>query len=347
MKIFVTGCLHGEWDRLIQTVEELIQQGEQIDLILVTGDAQTMRYQEDLNAFAAPPKYRLMGSFYKIYNGEKKIPRPTIVVGGNHESADFLHLLPFGGWLAEDVFYIGRAGSLSIGDITISAISGLYKHEDYYRKVDENFPLRTQADIHTWYHIRAFSDFQLLGLPHTQIMLSHEWPAKIPLNYGGEYLKRRRRDLIESDRTNSFGLLKGLDIIHHLKPSTWFASHHHITFRANVEGTQFHAIPKPTRNDWFIVADIDGDFQEIKYRGDWISILKATTTEMTDPAILKDINWDERWEKLKPQMEKCEDSSLGDFELNPFEYTAKFCTEHNVYCPNPEIREYMASRKPC
>ena len=43
LKIFVTGCLHGEWDLLCDTVEQLIQQGDQIDLIIVTGDAQTMR----------------------------------------------------------------------------------------------------------------------------------------------------------------------------------------------------------------------------------------------------------------------------------------------------------------
>ena len=122
MKILVTGCLHGEWDLLCDTVEQYLAQGKQIDLIIVTGDAQTMRTEEDLNSFAVPLHFKQMGSFYKFYKRERKIPRLTIVVGGNHESSDFLHLLPFGGWLAPDIFYTGRASSLRIGDVTIISL---------------------------------------------------------------------------------------------------------------------------------------------------------------------------------------------------------------------------------
>lgn len=347
LKIFVTGCLHGEWDLLCDTVEQLIQQGDQIDLIIVTGDAQTMRFEEDLNSFAAPLKYRQLGTFYKLYNGERKIPRPTIVVGGNHEASDLLHLLPFGGWLAPNIFYTGRANSLLVGDVPITAISGVYKPDYYFEKVNEIYPIRSQLDLHKCYHIRAFSDFQILGLDNTQIMVSHDWPAGIPKTYGGAYLQRRKNYLIEADKNNTFGLDKGMEILKKLKPSVWFASHHHITFKAEIDGTSFVAIPKPTRRDWFVVGDVENSSEILpfKYHGEWLSILKATSTEMDDPSILKNVNWDERWEKLKSQMEKVDDCPVGPFELNPYEYTAQFCTEHNIYCPNKEIREYMEKKK--
>ncbi|EAY23010.1 Lariat debranching enzyme-related protein [Trichomonas vaginalis G3] len=200
MKVFVTGCLHGEWDKLIDTVNALIEDGNKIELILVTGDCETFRNEEDMKSFTAPQKYHILGSFYKIYNGERSLPCLTIIIGGNHEASDLFHQLPFGGWVAPNCFYIGRAAHVIVGDILISGISGLYKESNYYDPVNEEFPLRKIGDMHSAYAFRAFSDFQLFGLKTTQIMLSHDWPSKIPLKFGGKYLQNRRPDLIESDK---------------------------------------------------------------------------------------------------------------------------------------------------
>ena len=347
MKILVTGCLHGEWDLLCDTVEGLLQKGKQIDLIIVTGDAQTMRTEEDMKSIAVPAKYKRMGSFHKLYNGERRIPRPTIVVGGNHESSDFLYLLPFGGWLAPDVFYVGRASSLLVGDVTISSISGLYKQDFYYEKVNEKYPIRSGDDLQKCYHIRAFSDFQLLGLDNTKIMLSHDWPSGIPKEYGGSYLQRRKNTLIESDQKNTFGLDKGLEMIEKFKPSIWFASHHHVYFRADVEETSFVAFPKTTIKHWYDIYDIENSspILPLKYRGEWISILKATSAEMENPNVLRNVDWNDRMETIKQRMEKVEDCQVGYFELNPYEYTSKFCEDHNIYCPVKEIRDYMEKKK--
>ena len=62
LRILITGCLHGEWDLLCDTVEQLIEEGNEIDMIIVTGDAQTMRFEEDLKSFAAPAHYRRLGT---------------------------------------------------------------------------------------------------------------------------------------------------------------------------------------------------------------------------------------------------------------------------------------------
>jgi lariat debranching enzyme len=39
---------------------------------------------------AVPPKFRVMGDFYKYYSGEKIAPVLTIFVGGNHEASSYL-----------------------------------------------------------------------------------------------------------------------------------------------------------------------------------------------------------------------------------------------------------------
>ena len=344
MKIFVTGCLHAEWDLLCDTVDELLRNGEEIDLIIVNGDAETFRDESDLLSFTAPKKYMTLGTFYKIYNGERRIPRPTIVIGGNHEACDFFHTLPFGGWLAPNVFYTGRAASLMIGEVSLSAISGIFDRKEYFRKVDEVYPLREKRDLKTCYHIRAFSDFQLFGLPDTKVMLSHDWPAGIPSKYGGKFLLQRKKQIVESDNNQTFGLPKGLDMMSRLKPQRWYAAHHHIYFKVNIDETQFIANSKPPKY-WYIIDEIETQTNDVtfKYRGEWLSILKATSAEMADPAILNGVNWDERWEQLRPQMVKCDDCIVGEFELDPFKYTSKFCSEHNIYCPVKEIRDYMES----
>jgi lariat debranching enzyme len=344
MKIMVTGCLHGEWELLVRTVNELLHDGTVIDLIIVAGDCETMRTEEDLKSYKAPPRYQVMGTFHKVYNGELHLPRLTLLIGGNHEASDVLHVLPFGGWLAPNVFYLGRACSVSFGDTVITSLSGLWKPEDYWRPVNEAYPIRSEEDKATTYHIRAFSDFQLHGLTKTDLFVSHDWPAGIPDKCGGAYLQSRRPDLIDSDRQHSFGLPHGLKLVQNLNPGSWFAAHHHIPFSTKIPNsdTMFYACGKPPRDGWFMMAEIDGTIGPLKYSGEWIAILKATAAEMADPATLQNSSWEQRWSRLKPELAAVDDCEVGPFELDPFQYTIAFCRQHGVYCPNEEIRQRMA-----
>ena len=67
------------------------------------------RRQADLSTMACPPKYRSMASFYKYYSGEKVAPVLTIVIGGNHEASNHMWELYYGGWLAPNIYFLGRA----------------------------------------------------------------------------------------------------------------------------------------------------------------------------------------------------------------------------------------------
>ena len=110
MKIAIEGCCHGELDRIYQTINQIeTTQGIKIDLLLICGDFQSVRNEHDLQSMAVPPKYRSMQDFWRYYSGEKRAPVLTIFIGGNHESSDFLIELPYGGWVAPNIFYMGYA----------------------------------------------------------------------------------------------------------------------------------------------------------------------------------------------------------------------------------------------
>ena len=57
-----------------------------------------------------PDKYKALGSFHKYYSGEAVAPCLTIFVGGNHENSQQLHSLPWGGWVAPNIYYMGLSG---------------------------------------------------------------------------------------------------------------------------------------------------------------------------------------------------------------------------------------------
>ena len=48
----------------------------------------------------------------QYYSGEKVAPVLTIFVGGNHEASNYLQELPYGGWVAPNIYYLGYAGRI-------------------------------------------------------------------------------------------------------------------------------------------------------------------------------------------------------------------------------------------
>ncbi len=85
-------------------------------------------------------------------------PVLTIFVGGNHEASNYLQELPFGGWVAPNIYYMGYAGKyfkslqstflrneransqnvgiigvVEVNGILIGGHSGIYKGPDYLK----------------------------------------------------------------------------------------------------------------------------------------------------------------------------------------------------------------------
>lgn len=56
-------------------------------------------------ALQVPPHADLLQVRY--YSGEKKAPVLTVFIGGNHEASNHLQELPYGGWVAPNIYYLG------------------------------------------------------------------------------------------------------------------------------------------------------------------------------------------------------------------------------------------------
>lgn len=61
--------------------------------------------------------------FCRYYSGEKLAPILTILIGGNHEASNYLQELPYGGWVAPRIYYMGYAGVIDIAGIDIEHLS--------------------------------------------------------------------------------------------------------------------------------------------------------------------------------------------------------------------------------
>ncbi|KAK6645483.1 hypothetical protein RUM43_001760 [Polyplax serrata] len=300
MKIAVQGCAHGELDIIYDTIEYIEKQENiNIDLLLCCGDFQATRNLEDLKSMAVPPKYLLLGSFYKYYSGEKTAPKLTIFIGGNHESSTYLQELPYGGWVAPNIYYLGYAGVVSIAGIKIGGISGIYKVADYTKGRFERAPFNEQT-IRSCYHIRNLDVFRLKQLSFPiQIMMSHDWPQGITDHGNVEQLKKFKPFLREDIESNELGNKPIADLLEYLKPDYWFAAHLH---ESGQKLTKFLALDKCLPRRRFLqILDIPHDDTcelELSYDLEWLTVLHLTNhliSTKRGSSYLPGPGCDERW----------------------------------------------------
>ncbi|XP_035994728.1 lariat debranching enzyme isoform X2 [Fundulus heteroclitus] len=299
MKIAVEGCCHGELDKIYETIEYLEKkEAVKVDLLLCCGDFQAVRNEGDMKCMAVPAKYRTMQTFYKYYSGEKKAPVLTIFIGGNHEASNHLQELPYGGWVAPNIYYLGYAGVVRYKGIRIGGLSGIFKSHDY-RKGHHEFPPYNPETLRSVYHIRNIEVFKLrqIQMP-IDIFMSHDWPQGI-YHYGntGDLL-RKKKFLRQEVETNTLGSPAAKELLAHLQPSYWFSAHLHVKFAAVMQHppkdkaaprvTKFLSLDKclPYREFLQIVdiPDRPSSSEGLEYDPEWVAILKATNSlQMTTP----------------------------------------------------------------
>lgn len=98
--------------------------------------------------------------YYRYYSGEKIAPVLTIFIGGNHEASNYLQELPYGGWVAPNIYYLGYANVITIGGIRIAGLSGIYKSQHWMQGHHEKPPYNENT-IRSVYHIRNLEIFRL------------------------------------------------------------------------------------------------------------------------------------------------------------------------------------------
>ncbi|PAA60786.1 hypothetical protein BOX15_Mlig001985g2 [Macrostomum lignano] len=292
MKVAVVGCLHGELDRVYATIRDLEAEGGfTVDLLLCCGDFQAARNAADLRCMAVPPKHRRMCDFWQYYNETKKAPILTIVVGGNHEASNYMQELPYGGWLAPNIWYLGYAGVVNFGGLRIGGLSGIFKQHDYALGHFEHPPY-DDSSLRSVYHLRSIDVFRLRQLQAPiDVMLSHDWPRGV-YRYGDtDGLLRQKSFFRDEVESNQLGSRPTEELLVRLKPKYWFSAHLHCKFAAVIQHrddfrsvTKFLALDKvlPGR-DFLQILDIDappGD-KVLKLDAEWLTVLRSTNELMS------------------------------------------------------------------
>ncbi|KAH8361620.1 hypothetical protein KR084_010431 [Drosophila pseudotakahashii] len=235
MKVAVEGCAHGELERIYETIANIEKDGgTNIDLLLCCGDFQSTRNLEDLQTMAVPKKYLDMCSFYKYYSGELVAPVLTIFIGGNHEASNYLQELPYGGWVAPNIYYLGYAGVVNVNGVRIAGISGIFKGHDFLRGHHE-YPPYNESTCRSVYHVRQLEVFRLKQLSgRVDIFLSHDWPTGI-YEYGNKAQLLRKKPFFAADmESGKLGSQPLEELLKAIQPSYWFAAHLHCKFAALV-----------------------------------------------------------------------------------------------------------------
>lgn len=121
--------------------------------------------------------------------------------------------LPYGGWVAPNIYYLGYAGVINIAGIgcflplilnnlyyylvvvlglRIAGLSGIYKSRDYLKGHYEKCPYDENSK-RSVYHVRNLEVFRLKQLSgKIDVFMSHDWPSDV-YKYGNlkQLLKRK------------------------------------------------------------------------------------------------------------------------------------------------------------
>ncbi|WVF72605.1 hypothetical protein IAT40_007423 [Kwoniella sp. CBS 6097] len=259
MRIAVQGCSHGSLTAIYDTVAQYTARtSDPVDLLLLCGDFQALRSTHDFASLAVPLKYHALGTFHQYYSGQKKAPLLTIVIGGNHEASNYMWELYHGGWLAENIYYLGAAGSVYVDGLRIAGASGIYKNHDYNKGHFEQVPY-DRSTLRSVYHIRSYDVAKLMQLSpsHDTVFLSHDWPISIARHGDTGALLRRKPFFRDEVNKNTLGSPPLFNLLNHVQPAYWFSAHLHVKFAAVYEhssSAQHGIIPNATASSSSSVA---------------------------------------------------------------------------------------------
>jgi len=229
--IAVVGCAHGALDLIYQTIRaEEKAKNITVDLLICCGDFEAARNDEDLATVEGPVKFRGHKDFFKNYNGQKTAHVLTLFIGGNHEAVNHMDELPFGGWVAPNIYFLGHSGIVNFGGLKIAGFSGIFYADSFKKGRFEKPPYEGTTKISA-FHVREFELWKLLHYTgHLDCIISHDWPNNVVANGNSETLYAKR----PSFEGQILGCNAYSVLMSKLKPAWWFSGHMHVRFEATI-----------------------------------------------------------------------------------------------------------------
>lgn len=232
MKVAIEGCCHGSLDLIYHSLKQ-----SNVKLLIICGDFQSTRNQPDLDSMSVPNKYKKMGDFQDYYTGIKKAPIFTVFVGGNHEASTYLEELKYGGFVAPNIFYMGRSSIVWYKGLRIGGLSGIYSNYDFMRLNKGVYDFqRDRRDIKSVYHYRKddYLKLRIIDKCNKMIMVSHDWPEGI-YNYGKLDSLLKSKPFFKADiKKQCLGSPFNMQLLNSIRPANWFSAHLHVRFTAEV-----------------------------------------------------------------------------------------------------------------
>ena len=293
MKVAVAGCLHGELNKIYSDIEQRQDPNDKVQLLLVCGDFQSLRNENDFKCLAVPKKFQVLGDFHEYYHGKRTAPVLTLFVGGNHEASNYLASLAYGGWIAPNIYYMGYASVVNFGGLRIAGVSGIYKKHDASCGHYEMLPY-DEGSKRSVYHTRELDVYKLMQLSVSDecpqpidVMLSHDWPLNIHTCGDVGKLLRAKPFFRQDIDNNHLGNPLYQPVIPYLKPRFWFSAHLHVKFEATIDHadnvlTRFLSLDKPLpRRQYLDILEIKPQSEvtekiTLRHDSEWLSILKKT-----------------------------------------------------------------------
>ncbi|TID29555.1 hypothetical protein CANINC_001829 [Pichia inconspicua] len=191
---------------------------------------------------SVPDKYKKMGDFKDYYTGKKRAPIFTIFIGGNHEASTYLEELKYGGFVAPNIYYMGRSSVVWYKGLRIGGLSGIYSDHDFMVMNKSEYDLqRGKRDIRAVYHYRKddFMKLRILDRCNQMVMVSHDWPEGI-YNYGNLQQLLSNKPFFKADiQKKCLGSPFNMQLLQSIRPAQWFSAHLHVRFTASVPWNNF------------------------------------------------------------------------------------------------------------
>jgi lariat debranching enzyme len=285
INIIVTGCIHGCMDKMYKDIQEFEKQNKKkIDLVLCTGDFESIRNEEDLKFLSCPEHYRLMGDFHKYYDSKVKAPYLTIFIGGNHEASNYLEQIYYGGYVAENIYYLGRGGVINVKGLRIGGISGIFNKFDYFRGHFEKNENDIKGDKKSIFHYR---EFEIAKMSHIKnkldIFMTHDWPTNIIDSKDFNRIFKLYPQNKETILAGTLGSFPAEFILKLLKPNYYICGHMHFYYTNIINKTKIYAFDKCVKKRHYFdlievkpsMKEFDIEDNNIYIDPEWMAITNA------------------------------------------------------------------------
>lgn len=198
-----------------------------LDLVLQVGDAQPTSDELDLTFMPVPEMHRALGSFNQLAGSW---PIPTWFIAGNHEPFNRLEAMPQGGPISQNLDYLGRISSRTIGGLRTAGLSGIFSSR-FYEAPREPWPFQVSKVKQASYFRRKELQ-ELARTPRPDILLMHEWPTQMEAG----------RTPMWPRHWSKVGCEPLGDLVASLRPRFVFCGHMHVAAKVLWQGTTIVAL---------------------------------------------------------------------------------------------------------